>query len=313
MTGGGSLVPRWGRALGVATAAAVMGLAAGILGGCGTSTVTNVVDPVAKAATVSNQAPGMRLSFLMRLTTPALPAPITGTGNGIYDVAGHTGSVNLSMDFGGVPQVAQALGSSTLQLQELLEGGVVYLKLPPALARGSSSHGKPWIKINLATAARATGIPGLSSLLNNPTSSDPSQFLHYLRASSGNVTRVGTVTVDGYRTTEYRARIDLNRVPRELPAASRAQASQAIAALERTAHVRVLPISVWIDGQHLVRRMQFVFDETVSGAPLNVSMRIDIPQYGPQSPPQLPPSSRVADLTGALGASTSTGAARLSG
>jgi hypothetical protein len=73
------------------------------------------------------------------------------------------------------------------------------------------------------------GIPGLSSLLSNPTSSDPSQFLRYLRATSGGVTKVGTQTVDGFQTTEYRAKIALNRAPNAFPAASRAQVRQTIA------------------------------------------------------------------------------------
>jgi hypothetical protein len=259
--------------------------------------VSNAVDPVAKAATVSNQAPGMRMKFVLRLTTPLLPAPIVGNGSGTFNLAGHSGSVTFTMDLGGIPQVTQLLGSSKLQIQEIVNGATLYLKLPPTLARNPSLHGKPWLKIDLARAARAAGIPGLSSLLSNPSSSDPSQFLRYLRATSGGVTKVGTQSVDGFQTTEYRAQINLDRVPDAAPAADRAQIRQTIAALERVAHIHAMPVKVWIDGHHLVRRMELSFAETVSGQSLNAAIRIDIPQYGPQPAPQLPPASQVADPT----------------
>jgi hypothetical protein len=56
-------------------------------------------------------------------------------------------------------------------------------------------------------------------------------------------------------------------------------------------------MNVWIDGQHLVRRMQFAFDETVAGQKLAASVRIDIPEYGPQPLPKPPPANQVAELT----------------
>jgi len=49
------------RRLSIATIGAATALAAIVLVGCGAS---NVVDPVARAATVSNQAPGMRVADL---------------------------------------------------------------------------------------------------------------------------------------------------------------------------------------------------------------------------------------------------------
>lgn len=305
-------VGRHRRLLGSLAAAAICGAAALGAAGCGSSTVTNVIDPVAKAATVSNQAPGLRMNMQMRMSLAALPAPITGTGSGTFNTVGHTGTFSLSMSFGAIPAVTQALGTSNIRIDEILDGLTIYVKLPAALERNPALHGKPWVKINLASAANALGMPGLSSLFNNPTSTDPGQMLRYLRAASGGVRKVGTQTVDGFRTTEYRARIDLNRVPNGFPAASRAQVRQTIAQLERLAHVRFLPMTVWIDQQHLVRRMQFAFSEALSGQALSIAATVDIPQYGPQPTPQLPPTSQVSDLTGGLGMHTSSGASSLS-
>jgi hypothetical protein len=291
------VIVRRGRGLGVATVLAACALGAVALSGCGAA---NVVDPVAQAATVSNQVPGLKMSVQMRLSSPALPSAIDGTGSGTFDEANRSGAFNLSMDFGSIPQVAQLLGGSTVQLQEILQGLTVYVKLPAALAHSAGLHGKPWVKIDLARAAQGLGIPGLSTLTNNPLSSDPSQYLRYLRATGSHVTQVGTETIDGRTTTGYRAQIQLDRVPNTLPAADRAQARQAIAAIEQMTHLHLLPVTVWIDGQHLVRRIDLSFNETVSGQPLTTSIQIDIPEYGPQQPPQPPPASQVTDLTGQL-------------
>lgn len=288
---------RRGLAGGAIAAACVAGAVA--LGGCGASNAAqNVVDPVAKAATVSNQSAGMRMLLSMQVGAAALPAPITATGSGAFDTVGRTGSFNLAMDFGSIPRVAQALGSSTLQLEEITHGLDVYVKVPPALAGSMGLHGKQWAKINLASAAQSAGIPGLSSLTSNPASSNPSQFLRYLRATSGGVTKVRTESVDGFETSHYRAQIQLDRVPDTFSPASRSQARQTISALEQVGHIHVLPVNVWIDGQHLVRRMAFTINETVSGQSLSLALRIDIPEYGPQPAPQLPPASQVADVTG---------------
>lgn len=286
------------------SAAAIAAVAVAV-SGCGSSTVASVVDPVAQAATISNQASGMRMNLVMHLTASALPAPITGTGSGAFSLADHTGSFSLTLDLASIPQVSALLGTSTFRIDEILDGATVYLKLPPALARNPALHGKPWAKIDLATAANAAGFPGVSSLLNNPFSTDPSQFLRYLRATSGSVIKVGTATVDGFQTTHYRARIQLARVPNAFPPAQRAQVRRTITALEQTAHISSIPMDVWIDGQHLVRREALTISESVSGQTVGVGLTVDIPQYGPQPAPQLPAASQVADLTGAVGSSSS--------
>jgi len=266
--------------------------------GCGSSSVSGVVDPVARAATVSDQTSGMRVNVAMRLTASALPAPIAGSGNGTFNLASHSGSFDFTLDLGSIPQVAALLGTSKVRIDEILEGSTIYLKLPPALNRSPALHGKPWMKVNVGDAARAAGLSGFSSLLNNPAASDPTQLLRYLRATSGGVTKLGTATVDGFQTTHYRARIQLDRVPDAFPPSARAQVRQTVAALEQVTHVHSIPVDVWIDGQHLVRRENLSLDLGVAGQSVTAAIRVDIPSYGPQPAPQLPPASQVADLTG---------------
>lgn len=278
-------------------AALVTLLSAIAVAGCGGS-VANVVDPVAQAATTSTQAAGYRLNMTLAISSSALPSPITGSGQGAFDVRAHAGAFTLSMNLGNNPQVKQALGSSTLQVQELIKGQTIFMKLPSAItSRVPTFGGKPWIEVNLAKLA---GIAGLSSLTSNPATSDPSQLLNFLRAS-GKVTKVGSEQVDGLQTTHYRGTIDLSRIANALPAASRHAVQQSVKALERMTTLRQLPFDVWVDGQHLVRRMTMSFSQSVSGQSETVSMRIDIPQYGPQPVPAAPPADQVTNLSALTG------------
>lgn len=263
-----------------------------VLGGCGAA---SVVDPVARAADVSNAAPGMRLTMTAQISAGPLPAPIVMNGQGAVEIPTHTGTFSATMHLPNLPQLTHALGSSTLQVNEVFSGTTIYMKVPSALAK--HVPGKPWLKLDLSKTASAAGIPGLSTLTNNPASNDPSQFLRYLRATSGGVTKVGTATVDGFATTHYRGQIKLDRVPSTFPAASRAQARQAIAALEQVAQLKVLPFDVWIDQHQLVRRMQFAYQATVAGQSVREAFTIDFPQYGPQPAPTLPPASQVTAIT----------------
>jgi len=268
--------------------------------GCGSSRSTsNGVDPVAKAASVSTSAPGYKVRFSMRFSSQALPTAITGTGTGAINTGAHSGSISIDMNLGSSPQITQVLGSSTLRIDEVIRGLVVYVKLPAAIA-GKLPGSKPWLKVDVAKAAAAAGIPGISSLTNNPLSGDPSQILQYLRAVSGGVKTIGSETVNGIQTTHYRGQINLDHVPDVLPAAQRASAKQAIAALEKTAGLKQLPIDVWIDGQQLVRRTRVAFKETVSGQALDAEVTSDILSYGPQPVPATPPADQVTDLSSLL-------------
>ena len=278
--------------------------AAFVLAGCGSSSSnSSASNQVARAAFVSTSSAGYRMRFGMVLSTSALPTPITAVGTGSFNVHQHAGEIALSMNFGNIPQIASVLGSSTFLLREVINGTVVYIKFPDALAsRLPSLSGKPWVKIDIAKAASAAGVPGIGSLVNNPASSDPSQFLQYLRAA-GTVSKVGTDTVNGVSTTHYRATIDLDKVPNTLPAAQQGQAKTAIAGLEKLTNLHRIPVGVWIDSQDLVRRMRMAFKESLSGGQsVSTAITVDIVQYGPQPPPVVPPASQVTDASALAGA-----------
>jgi hypothetical protein len=269
-------------------AVALAGIAFAVFGGSGSTGI----DPVAQAATVSARAPGYQMHMSMQIT--GLQTALTATGDGTFDLRDHSGSMSMSMNFGDDPRIIQTLGSNTLKMQEIIDGATVYIKLPAAVTSGMQLLGKQWIAVNLA---KATGVPGLSSLDSNPVSSDPSQMLQYLKAESDSIVNEGQAVVDGLATTHYHADINLDRVASSLPAADQAAAQQALAKLAQLTQIHQLPVDVWVDARRLVRRMEMTLSTSLPGGQaLNESFTLDITHYGPEPQPQLPPAGEVANL-----------------
>jgi hypothetical protein len=204
--------------------------------------------------------------------------------------------MSLAINLGENPQAIQAFGSSTLRMDEILDGGIVYVKLPSAVTGALTTLGKQWIKVDLSKLA---GVPGLSTLESSPASSDPSQMLRFLRAASGSVVAEGRQQVGGFETTHYRADLDLDRVADALPSAEQGMAKQALSALEQQVQAHTIPVDVWVDGHQLVRRIQMNFGGSLANAQtLQLGMTIDFSNYGPQPRPTLPAADEVQDLSG---------------
>jgi hypothetical protein len=289
-------------ALAVSLALASAGLA---VSGCGSSSVSNAVDPVAQAATVSNNAAGFQLNMTMQISSPSLPQAITGHGTGAFSPAARLGQLAFTMQ---LPKGAgAAFGSAGFGFEEVVDGQTVYLKMPAVVTAKLPSH-KPWLKVDLAQVGKAAGLSGLGSLLNNPTSGNPAQLLQYLRATSGGVTKVGTTQIHGINTTQYRASIQLDKYPNLVAPAKRAAARQAVQQLKAMTKLSSIPMNVWIDNQHLVRQLSMGFTEQLpTGGSLQIAMTMQLSHYGPQPAPTLPPADQVGDLAGLLGSATSSG------
>jgi hypothetical protein len=303
------------RIAGLATAAVCAAAALGVAG-CGSSTSSSTSansNQVVRAAFTSGSTSGYQLKFALNLNSAALPQAINATGDGSFNVPQRQGQIALDMNLGSSPQITQVLGSSTLHMEEVLDHTTIYIKFPQELAsKIPTLGGKQWIKIDLAKAASAAGVPGIASLVNNPASSDPSQFLKYLRAA-GSVTQVGTEEVNGVQTTKYKATISLDKVASTLPAASRAAAQSGIQAIEKTTNLHTIPTTVWIDDHNLVRRMQFTLNESVQGQTVGTTVTVDFVKYGPQPSPTIPPADQVADVSSLTGAAAGSSSASASG
>jgi hypothetical protein len=270
--------------LGIAAAAAAAFV---FFGGTG----SQLNNAVARAATVSVATPGYKMQMRIEMSSPAFNAPFTALGTGVMDLRDRAASMSMSIDFSQLPQAAQVLGSTTMQMEMVMEGTVIYMKFPDSLAaRVPGLGGKPWIKMDLG---KLIGVPGLSSLTSNPTMSDPSQMLQYLRAASDGVVRVGSEQVNGVETTHYRADLSLDRLPDDLPSIQKG-----LSALEQATGLHDFPMDVWIDAHHLVRRIVMSADfHAPSGPALNETVTEDLTDYGPQSRPTPPSADQVQDLS----------------
>jgi hypothetical protein len=272
--------------------------------GCGSSSVSkdvsNTVDPVAQAATTSSNAKGFQMTMSMRMSSGALPQAINLLGHGSFTPAQKLGQLSFTMKLPGA--AAQALGSN-VTFQEILNGTTIYMKMPAAIT-SKLPGGKPWLKLDLKQLGATAGLGSLGSLTGNPTTSDPAQMLQYLRAESGGITKVGTATVAGVPTTEYKATIQLDKYPNLLPANQRAAAKQAIQQLETMTKLHSIPMNVWIDNQHLVRQIAMAFNEQIpTGGTITAQITMQLSHYGPQPAPTLPPANQVTDLGALLSAS----------
>jgi hypothetical protein len=269
--------------------AALAGLGFFLLGPSG----TRLGGPIAKAATVSSRTPGYRMRMAIQLTSSALSAPITATGRGVVDVRDHATSLSLLMDLGDDPQVVGQLGVSTMRIDTITHGSVVYVKLPPVLTSALSTSGKSWMKVDVA---KLSSLPGLSSLASNPTTSDPSQILTSLRSVSDSIVNEGRQRVDGVWTTHYRAAMSISRLADGLPSAQRSALAHAVPG-------GTFPADVWVDKRNLVRRVLMSLDLGVPNGPsVQETVTMDLGHYGRQRPPATPPADQVQDLSSLAGA-----------
>lgn len=254
--------------------------------------------PIAQAAALSAQSPGYRMHMTMHLSAPALGTSVTAEGRGVVDTRDHASSMSMVMQLPDTPQVTQALGGDTMSIAMVVEHTVLYLKLPSALA-SKLPYDKPWLKLDLGRLFSSAGLSGITSLMNNPMSSDPANELSYLRAASGSVVNDGPADIDGVATTHYQATIDLSRVAGMLPAADQSAMAATVSKLEALLHTSQEPVQVWVDHSHHVRRMTVSITYRLGSIPMHEAVTVDMTDYGPQPKPAAPPANQVQDITSA--------------
>lgn len=151
-----------------------------------------------------------------------------------------------------------ASGRSTA-VHEIVSAKAAYIQAP------GNPTGKPWAEIRFSELGHGLG-SSLSSLLQYAQNSNPAKQTQLLTASK-NVHVVGTEVVDGVETTHYRGTISAATALRSLKPAVR----KGLAPLLRliTGSIR---FDVWIDAQHVMRRLVLV--EAVLGEQATVTVNV---------------------------------------
>jgi hypothetical protein len=261
--------------------AAIAAVAAVVISGCGAAdTVKQAVDPVARAADVTSKVQGYRIAADMTVGTPA--GQVTATLSGVMNRADRTGEMTAR----------ESIAGHSLTIAERFSGLTFYMDAGGLPGVSQATHGKKWLKMDLS---RTLGSMGLGSL--STTSTDPSQFVDYLRATSADTQNLGTDTIRGVPATHYHAVVDLNQYPNLVRASNRASVKQGISTLETVLGSHTMPMDVWIDSHKLVRRMKFGYPECVNNQKLNLSMTMDLYDYGAQPSTQVPSDSDAYDIT----------------
>jgi hypothetical protein len=228
---------------------------------------------VTAAAAATDRVPGYRLAMT---STARLGAnTITATGNGAIDDSGREGSITLEI--------------AGQQFTEIFAKPYVYLHLPTN-ADTSVTHGKPWIRVDLATLTDSYGSG--SPVGGSP---DPSQILAYLRGA-GEVTRVGGESVRGVASTHYHAIIDFARLEAAGPDKLRGATTSVGALLERLTGEKSLPMDVWIGDDGHLSRISFGLPVCTAIGRLREDLNVELFDYGRQAVVSPPPASLVTDV-----------------
>jgi hypothetical protein len=263
-----------------------LSLAAALVSGCG---VQKTLDPVAAAATKTENAGGAKLAMRVGVTADGKTFDVTA--NGLFD----KDQGDLTMDLSGALGAAGLKGADgSVELRYLQEGGdpVMYLNMPFLSSR--LPIGQSWVKLDLEKAGKSLGVD-LNQLMGQ-AGQDPSDVLEMLRAS-GSVQEVGTETVNGDSTTHYRATIDLAKAAGQLD--DRAQ--QLVQSLIAQGAPASIPVDVWVGDDGLVRKLTLDESLAAQGQSAEVKLDLEISDYGTDVNVSAPPADQTFDLTGLLG------------
>lgn len=114
---------------------------------------------------------------------------------------------------------------------------------------------------------------------------------------SDSVVDEGPQRVAGTATTHYHAQLSFSHLADALPSAERGAFTKALAGLQRATGTDGLPVDVWIDAHHLVRRVVMALDLSVpTGPSLQETVTVDLDHDGPQRRPAAPASDDVLAL-----------------
>lgn len=268
--------------------------------GCGASSGT--LDPVAQAAEATSHVGGAHLAVSIQASGSGLSQPFVMGGQGFFNYRTQEGT--LSLDATSLPGNAAAiLPSGPLHIEEIFKSSTIYLGSP--LLAGRLPAGARWIKLDIGRLSRAIGLD-LGALSGGQA--NPAQFLQYLKAIAGTPEPVGRELVRAVATTHYRAAVDVGKAASVLSSDGSGQLRAALAKLTAQLGTSKLPVDVWVDDQHLVRRIQIALAPAAGAQAPHVSVTLELFEFGPTPSLKAPAQNEVFDATQA--AVSGLGAAR---
>jgi hypothetical protein len=281
----------------------LLALATG-LSACGAASdnSTAVLTPasLANIASKTTAKGGVRMTMDQTMSLGSEGA-IPTRAEGVFDTKTKRGEMTMTMDLSAISGGDQ-LPAGAGREHVILDGLTFYMSSP--LFSANLPAGKKWLKLDLDKLGKSVGIDFGS--LTQGAGQDPTQSLNYLKAASGDVTKVGSENVRGEPTTHYKATIDFNRVPDSAPADQRAAMRKSIRQIIKLAGASTAPMEVWIDKDGIVRRMSTTIATKIGGQRGTIRQRMELYDFGTKVDVQVPDASQTVDA-GDLGGSSGGG------
>jgi hypothetical protein len=250
------------------------------------------LDPVAAAATKTQNAGAARIRFAITVKEPQAPGKtLRMRGVGAVDGTSSEMTFKLASMFSqlGVPPTARAkLGHASMKLVALEQSGdyVIYMRL--GFLASQLPGGKQWIKLDVSKLGTSAGFD-FNKLLSG-SQFQPSDLLGMLKGEGATVHKIGAATVDGVATTHYRVTVDLAKALE-----SKGLTSPLLSSI--AGKMKDVSENVWIGKNGLVRRIQTSYGLTEGGKSFGLAMTMDLFDYGAHLTIAAPPSSQVFDGT----------------
>ena len=236
--------------------------------------------------TVADRSSKFSLTFT---ETGASPSPITFSMSGESDFGNQ--SAEMTMNFANLlPASSSSIPASDLEFHMLAVGGKLYMEMPPALAEALNNGNqsvKPWIEMDLAPLESNSNKNAEPRMGFNPTA-----FLSVLTSQAESVTKVGTATIQGVKTTEYKATFNLTKLNAILSPALRSDLTSA----EKLIGTNSITEYVWLDSSGLVRQMESSLAIPVPNGTETTTTKINFYDYGVAVHITPPPASEVSQL-----------------
>jgi hypothetical protein len=265
-----------------------VGLIIGLSSGGGVPTVSP--GAITQAADLTGHVAGADLSGTV--SVDAAGRSVTLRMTGFESVARHDGVLTMqAADVPGLPSSAASFEMRFLYPVFYMRSELFARVLPA---------GKRWIRFNLAQMLRQRGI---SPTILSSAQSDPTQYLEYLKAISGRAQNLGSARIRGVLTTHYHAVSDLSRYAAAYPSSKRSAVRQSLAKLEQLTGARRIPMDVWVDSRHLIRRMRIDLSVGPTASipqGLHEVVTIDLFNFGPKPAVTAPPTGQTEDLSSLL-------------
>ncbi len=217
------------------------------------------------------------------------PQTVAMVSEGVFDFDAERGHMTMDMSelFTGLPDFDPADAA----MEVINDGMVMWMRAP--LFTEMLGVPTPWLRMDLDELARQEAGVDLGELQQLSQQSDPTQFLAFLQGATDDVTALGEEDVRGVTTVRYDATVDVRRVYEDADLIRDREPFEAFIA---ELGVTTMEVSVWIDGDGLVRRQQFDLPMPDLPTGATATMTIELFDYGIDVDVTPPPDDQVTDL-----------------